>query len=289
MGLAGLARRAWPVRFLATGIVAGALVALTQPVSAAATSITETFARSGAPGAAPFDHGAFDALLGAHVVTGKDGVNRIDYSRLKASGHAALKAYVAALEAADPSRLDAAEQFAFWANLYNARTLDLVLDHYPVKSIRDVRLPDVAGTLQDGPWKTKSMVVSGVALSLDDISNLILRPRYMSNDPRGHYLLNCLSVGCPNLLPEAITGARLEAQLDRAARAYVNHPRGVTVDGDRMHVSSLYVWYSDDFGGLAGTLEHMRRHAAEALRGKLVVVTEISGDSYDWTLNDAGS
>lgn len=268
-------------------LVMGAVASTAAIARADTAGIAAAFAATGPDGAAPFDHSAWDRLLSAHVATGKDGVNRVDYTRLKADGQAALKAYLAALEAADPARLGAAEQLAYWANLYNAKTLDLVLDRYPVGSIREVRLPDPSGVPQDGPWKAKTMRVSGIALSLDDIANTILRPRYMARDPRGHYLLNCLSVGCPNLLPQAITGARLPAQLDAAARAFVNHPRGVKVADREMHVSSLYVWYAEDFGGLAGTLAHLRRHAAPALADRLDRVEAISGDSYDWTLNDA--
>lgn len=276
----------WAAIVSAAVLAATTLLALTSPSTAATAAISETFSNSAPLGAPPFDHSAFDKLLMAHVATGKDGVNRLDYLRLKASGHQTLKGYLAALQAADPGKLDRAEQFAYWANLYNAMTLNIVLDHYPVGSIRDVRLADPSGAVQDGPWKAKLMNVSGVALSLDDVANEILRPHFLRKDPRGHYMLNCLSVGCPNLLPEAITGTKLEGQLDRAARAYVNHPRGVSVDGDKMHVSSLYAWYGEDFGGLSGLLEHMRRHANETLRVKLEAVTAISGDSYDWALND---
>jgi hypothetical protein len=122
-------------------------------------------------------------------------------------------------------------------------------------------------------------------LSLDDIEHAILRPTF--KDARVHYALNCASVGCPNLGTDAFTGAKLNEQLEAAARAYVNSKRGVAVDGERIVISSIYVWYKADFGGGdRGVLDHLRRYAAPALGRKLAGISSIRDHTYDWGLND---
>jgi hypothetical protein len=125
-------------------------------------------------------------------------------------------------------------------------------------------------------------------MSLDDIEHGTMRPTF--RDPRVHYAVNCASIGCPNLRPRAFTAARLEAELDDAARAFVNHPRGVSVLADgRLRVSSIYHWFREDFGGDdAGVIAHLRRHAAPPLATRLASAMAIAGHDYDWTLNDAG-
>ncbi len=237
------------------------------------------------------DHSAWDKLLGAYVKPGADGVNRVDYAAMKAAGQSALKGYVKALEAVDPRKLDRPEQFAFWANLYNAKTIDIILDHYPVASIRDIT---IGGGLFDlvkksvgagGPWKAEVLKVGGQSLSLDTIEHEILRPTF--KDPRVHYSVNCASYGCPNLATEAFTGAKLEGQLDAGARAFVNHARGISVNGGKVTASSIYTWFAADFGGSAkGVLAHVRAYATPELKAKLEGVTTIDGYQYDWSLND---
>jgi hypothetical protein len=272
------------------GAVAALLFAafwLASAGHAVAAGITETFSKATAGSKMTIDHGAWDRLLKDHVVAGPDGINRVDYARFKKNGLDQLKAYVRSLEAVDVAALDRAEQAAFWINLYNARTADLVLERYPVKSIQVINLPDAKGVVADGPWKAKVVKVANVDLSLDEIENEILRPIY--KDPRVHYALNCLSIGCPNLLAEAFTGSRLDALYDAGARAFVNHPRGISIDGAKARASSIYEWFVGDFGGdLAAVLSHMRTYAEPGLRAKLDAVREITEYHYDWTLNDAG-
>ncbi|MEQ1714006.1 MAG: DUF547 domain-containing protein, partial [Hyphomicrobium sp.] len=232
-------------------------------------------------------HAVLDKLLKTYVVSGRDGVNRVRYAKFKSDGHAALKGYVAALEMVDVATLDRPEQFAYWANLYNAKTIDVVLDKYPVKSIKDISLGGGLLTLvTGGPWKAKIVKVKGQELSLDDIEHGILRPGF--KDPRVHYAVNCASFGCPNLAAEAFIGARIDAQLDAGAKAYVNHSRGVMADGGKLKASSIYNWFQADFGGSdKGVLEHLRKYASPELKQKLDVATGIADYDYDWTLNEA--
>jgi hypothetical protein len=266
---------------------ATALLFAAAAPAASAAGLEATFGRHVAGSAARIDHAPWDGLLKAYVKPSADGINRVAYARFKAAGHAPLKAYLAALQAADPTTLDRNEQFAYWANLYNAKTIDIVLDKYPVKSIKDISLGGgLLAAVTGGPWKAKVVKVKGEELSLDDIEHGILRAIF--KDPRVHYSVNCASIGCPNLPGEAFTGARLEAQLDAGARAYVNHPRGLTAAGGRVKASSIYNWFQADFGGSAqGVLDHARKYAEPALKRQLDGITAIAEFDYDWRLNDA--
>jgi len=232
------------------------------------------------------DHSAWDHLLKTYVKPGAHGLNRVDYAAFKRDGHAALKAYISGLEAVDPATLDRSEQFALLANLYNAKTIDIVLDHYPVKSIKDISLGgDLLSVFTGGPWKAKVLKIKGVDLSLNDIEHGMLRPVF--KDPRVHYAVNCASVGCPNIGTEAFTGAKLDAQLDAAARAYINSPRGADAKPDGLVVSSIYDWYQKDFGGSEeGVIGHLKGYADPALAQKLAGTTSIADYAYDWSLND---
>lgn len=264
-----------------------ALAGVLAAPPAGAVGIEDTF-RKHAPGSTrTVDHGDWTAMLQAYVVPGSDGLARVRYALWKAEARDRLRAYVARLAATDVGALDRPEQFAFWSNLYNARTIEIVLDRYPVRSIKDISL---GGTLlanvTGGPWKAKVVKVAGHELSLDDIEHVILRGLF--KDPRVHYAVNCASVGCPNLAREAFTGAALEGQLDALARAFVNSPRGVRVAGGKVTASSIYSWFQVDFGGSpAGVLAHARRHADSTLKQKLEGITTIAEYAYDWNLNDA--
>lgn len=236
----------------------------------------------------PGVHAAYDTLLRRYVKPNADGVNRVDYAAWKASAsdHKALKNYVAGLAKAQPSKMARNEAFAYWANLYNAITVDMVLDRYPVKSIRDIRSDGFFDPkAYTGPWRTKRVTVEGKSLSLDDIEHEVMRPTF--KDPRVHYSVNCASFGCPNLPPKAWEAASLEADLDAAARNFVNHPRGAEVlAGNRLRVSSIYKWFRDDFGpDDAAVIAHMKKYAKPELAGRLSKVTSIAEDQYDWALN----
>lgn len=237
------------------------------------------------PGAtAVVDHGAWQGLLQAYLRPGADGLNRFDYGAVGPTGRAALEGYVAHLAAQPIDRLSKTEQLAFWINLYNALTVRVVLEHYPVDSIRDIDISP--GLFADGPWDKALVTVAGEELSLNDIEHRILRPIW--RDRRIHYALNCASVGCPNLLAEAFTGANAEALLDAAARAYVNGPRGLRLVKGKVIVSSIYVWFKEDFGRSdAAILAHLARFAEPDLAAKLAGVTKLDDHAYDWTLNDA--
>lgn len=232
-------------------------------------------------GSGTANHAAFDGLLARRARNSRDGVVRVDYGgwRASAADRAALTAYIAALSRVNPHSLTRPEQFAFWANLYNAVTIDVVLDNWPVRSIRDIR-----SGLRPGPWRRQLVTIGGVELSLDDIEHEILRQGW--SEPRVHYAVNCASISCPNLPLRAFRGATLGRALDAAARAYVNTSRAVRFDGDVLVVSSIYEWYAADFGGTdARVIAHLARYADEPLRSRLQAATRIGRDAYDWSIN----
>ena len=167
------------------------------------------------------DHAKWDELLKKFVITDENNLNRVKYKKFKAEGWDELKTYIKSLENVDVSKLNKDEQFAFWVNLYNSVTIDVILQHYPTSSIRNISFSIIPFS---GPWSKKLTKVNGIALSLDDIEHKILRVIW--NDPRVHYAVNCASIGCPNLAKAAFTGATLNDMLDMGAKDYVNSPRG---------------------------------------------------------------
>lgn len=232
---------------------------------------------------AQIDHADWTKLIGAYARPSTDGVTRFDYGGVRTADRGLLQKYIARLEATPISRFNRREQFAYWVNFYNALTVKVVLDHYPVESIRDIDISP--GFFADGPWGAKLVTVEGEKISLDDIEHRILRPIW--KDPRIHYVVNCASIGCPDLPPVALTAQNSETLLDEMAERFVNHPRGVSVVDGRIVVSSIYEWFEEDFGGTEkGVLDHIRRFASSALAGRLKGRNSYDDDAYNWKLND---
>jgi hypothetical protein len=231
------------------------------------------------------DHRAWDAFLAGYLVAHADGVNRIAYGKVSDADRRRLNDYLSSLSAVPISEFSRDEQRAYWINLYNALTVDVVLDHYPVDSIRDISISP--GWFSVGPWKKKLIAIEGEDVSLDDIEHRILRPIW--KDPRVHYAVNCASLGCPKLRRKAFTAANSEMLLDQGARDFINSAHGTTFDsGGRLYASSIYDWFQDDFGGNeSGVVTHLRLYANPSLAAKLDGVTDVYGFDYDWTLNDA--
>ena len=196
----------------------------------------------------------------------------------------ALGNYVKSLESVAVSGYSRAEQRAYWINLYNAKTVELILTRFPVKSIRDINISP--GLFTRGPWGAKLMTVEGEKLALDDIEHRILRPIWKDN--RIHYSVNCASLGCPNLQPAAFTAENTDSLLERGAREYINHPRGVSLQSGKLKVSSIYIWFQEDFGGSAeGLMEHWSKYANKVLADALKNYSGGLEHDYDWRLNAA--
>jgi hypothetical protein len=274
-----------PLTFLLLGVLLLQPIGAVPAFSAPKAEPWARWERDDPTSAIVVDHTAWGTFLGRYLQMGGDGIARVDYGAVTAEDRGGLEDYLARLSAVPVTRLARDEQMAFWINLYNALTVDVVLDHYPVASIRDIAISP--GLFSHGPWGKKLITVEGEPLSLDDIEHRILRPIW--RDPRIHYAVNCASLGCPNLQPEPFTAKELGRTLDLAARAFVNHPRGMRIVGGALHVSSIYVWFDEDFGdGEQGVIRHLMAYADPPLAMELQQLDAIEGDSYDWRLNDAG-
>ncbi len=228
------------------------------------------------------DHSALTSFLQKYVRPEADGLNTVNYDVVTPEDVRMLATYIKQTAALPVSKFNRDVQLAFWINLYNAITIDLILSHYPVASIRDVKLSNQPFSI--GPWDEKLVTVQGQALSLNDIEHRILRPIW--RDPRLHYTVNCASIGCPNLAQVAYTAASLEENLDQAAKAYINSDRGVTITDGRVSVSKIYDWFISDFGGSANAvLAHLAIYADSELAATLAGVNKLHGQHYDWRLN----
>jgi len=228
------------------------------------------------------DHGEWDAFLEAYlIVDHPSGVNRVPYAGVSSADRQALQDYLDRLQAVEVSGLNRDEQIAYWINLYNAATVDLILDNYPVDSIRDLG----EGIFSNGPWDDELLTVEGEALTLNDVEHRIVRPIW--RDARIHYVVNCASIGCPNLQPVALTAENWDRVFADAAVQYITHPRGVRFDGRRLVLSSIYDWYVADFGGdLAGVKEHVADYLDAATAERLMDHDGRVSYEYDWTLNE---
>ncbi len=227
------------------------------------------------------DHSPWGAFLKKYLVADHpSGVNRVRYGEVTGEDQKQLAAYIDSLTQVPPRQLNRATQLAYWINLYNALTVKVILDEYPVDSIRDIR----SGFFTAGPWKMKLVEIAGEEVSLDEIEHRILRPIWKDN--RIHYAVNCASIGCPNLIAEPFTPENSERLLEQGARSYVNHPRGVGFSGDDLVLSSIYDWFSVDFGSDEKELiAHLLKYAEPPLAEKLKAFKGDIDYGYDWTLN----
>ena len=185
-----------------------------------------------------------------------------------------LDNYLKSLSQLDPRQYSQAVQYAYWVNLYNALTVNLILEEYPVGSITKL-----GGLFSFGPWETEVISINGQSLTLNDIEHRILRPIWQ--DPRTHYALNCASLGCPNLQITAFSALNSDALLEQAAHEFINSDKGVKVEGQNLVVSSIYDWFSEDFVIDGSVKQHLKKYRPE--------LDGASGSmkyDYDWSLND---
>lgn len=229
-------------------------------------------------------HDGWADLLETYVEQGSDGVNRVDYGALKdsAADREKLNAYIAQFAKADFEAMVRDEQFAAWANLYNAVTVRYIVGKYPVDSIKP--------WYSTGPWKSIKVEAGGQVISLDGIEHDVLRVQW-SDDPRLHYAINCASYSCPNLRRTPWRAETLDSELDEAARDYVNHPRGVAVrKAGGLRVSSIYDWFRKDFGASEqAVIDHLLLYAEPALADEIRANPDIREHDYDWSLNDTAN
>ena len=229
------------------------------------------------------DHSPWNILLSKYLVTDHpSAINLFRYTDVTKADQQTLEAYLTKLQNIKITSQNREEQKSYWINLYNALTVKVILDHYPVKSITDIDISP--GFFSNGPWDAKLLQIEGEKVSLNDIEHRILRPIFKDN--RLHYALNCASLGCPNLMPEAFTVANTEQLLESGAIEYINSPRGAELIKGKLQVSSIYKWFQADFGDSEqGVLQHIKKYADTALSDILKTYEKSLRYDYDWNLN----
>ncbi|MCI4670907.1 MAG: DUF547 domain-containing protein [Bacteroidia bacterium] len=214
----------------------------------------------------PPSHQVWDGLLKKYVSTS----GKVNYKGLKAEV-GKLNTYLELLKSQAPgSSWSAKETKAYWINAYNAFTVKLILDNFPISSI----------TKLDKPWDTAFINIGGKAYTLNDIEHKILRPTY--KDARIHFAVNCASGSCPKLLNEAYTAGKLESQLNKQTRSYLNNGKDNKVAANSLQLSKIFKWYKDDFNSAGGVAAFVNKYTSVDVAKDAV----ISYLDYDWSLND---
>jgi len=210
----------------------------------------------------------FDGILKAYVQNGQVDYGALRSDRLPLNQYLSLAGAVKESEFRSWSRN---RQLAFLINLYNASTLQLILDHDPVESIKQI------GSFFKGPWDQPAVTLFGRTTTLNDLEHNIIRKQF--REPRIHMALVCAAKGCPHLRSEAYAAARLEEQLADQSRRYLHSPAGLVMERDtgRVFLSSIFKWYGSDFPSIPGFVE---TYYGESIRGLKIRYLD-----YDWSLN----
>ncbi|HHF7380199.1 TPA: DUF547 domain-containing protein [Legionella anisa] len=227
-------------------------------------------------------HQAYQEFLARYLYRGPAGINLVHYSKVTEEDKAKLANYLKDLSHIPISQYNRKEQLAYWINLYNALTLQLILTHWPVQSITKLHLSP--GFFSIGPWDAKLITVEDQEITLNDIEHRILRPIWQ--DARIHYALNCASMSCPQLQAQAFTGKNTESLLNQAAKEYVNSTQGVTVTDKELILSQIYQWYQTDFGvDEQAVLRHIAQFARPTLKQQLLTNQKPIRYHYNWQVN----
>lgn len=261
-----------PARYLLTALLTGGVIFTAFTQDAPPATLPKTF-----------DHGAYDTLLKQYV--NEQGL--VDYQGLKALGADQLDAYLQTLAAAHPAHLEEKERLAFWINAYNAYTLELIVESYPVESIKETAggafIPHASS-----PWKAAFATVGGTDYTLDEIEHEIIRVEF--DEPRIHFAVNCAAMSCPKLRREAYTGEQLDAQLEEQARTFVveSDENKIPASEETIGLSKLFKWYGEDFGGEAAAIQaYLAPYFDGEAKQKLEAgAYEITFLDYDWSLNE---
>ena len=227
------------------------------------------------------DAAMFDAILKRYVREN----GTVDYRSLRLEVEP-LNRFVDQIGAVSPDSHPAlfptrAHRLAFWINTYNALVIWAMVKEYPEKK---TRLGSPAG--RDQFFIKTAFKAGGRSRTLEDIETNAIRKQF--KEPRIHFAIVCASKGCPWLSREAYTAERIEMQLDRGARLFVNQRRNVRVDGARgeVRLSPLFDWYKEDFGGSEeAILSFIAKYRPDGIllrQGKW----KLSYIEYDWGINE---
>lgn len=221
-----------------------------------------------------FDHSVLDRLLNEFV----DDAGWVDYESLKNS-QGELQAYIETLADAPFDELGRNEKLALLINAYNAFTLELILEHYPVVSIQDIPAAQ--------RWDAVRWKLGGKLLSLSQIEHEQIRPNF--KEPRVHFALVCAAIGCPPLRNEAYVGSRIEEQLQSQTQYIHQHRTWFQFQAGESSVklTQLYNWYGNDFEQSAGSVLKFVATFSAPLKSEMDGGKNLRIDwlEYDWALN----
>ena len=219
-------------------------------------------------------HSTWDEIVSKRVKG-----DSFDYAGLK-KDREPLDGYLgdlAKVKSSEYGKWSESEKLAFLINLYNAATVRLIVDHYPVKSIRDI-----GG--KEGPWKEPVVSVFGKKVTLDHVEHEMIRAKFA--EPRIHFAVNCASVGCPPLRNEAFTGAKLERQLSDQTKDFLTDRDVNRLKGKTLTLSPLFDWFKGDFAKSAGSVEkYVAPYFPESERKRILAGVTLKFGEYDWSLN----
>jgi hypothetical protein len=219
-----------------------------------------------------------------------DPARGMSYKALKANDKKTLDELRRQMAQVDVVVLPRNDQLAYWINLYNISVVNVVVEHYPVKSIRDISNDFIARL---NVFKKDYVQTRKGTMSLDEVENEKIRNHFM--EPRIHFAINCAAKSCPPIRSEPYVGARIMAQLDDQARTFLNGPHGVRLEKSGgeliLHATKIMDWFKDDFERwsvgrvkfIASFMTLDKRKQIEAAGNQV----ELKFDDYDWSLNDA--
>jgi hypothetical protein len=211
----------------------------------------------------------FNELLKKNVT--KNGI--VDYSSLKKE-IPKLDSYISYLEKTSPDNSwSENKQKAFWMNAYNAYTIKIILENYPIKSIMDIK--------QEGKtaWKIPFAKVGGETYTLDYIEHEILRKKFF--DPKIHVGVNCAAVSCPKISNIAFTEENVVTELTRLMKDFINDSSRNKISKEKVEISSIFNWFKDDFNKKGTVIDFLNTYS----KTKISPNAKISYLKYDWTLN----
>jgi len=209
-------------------------------------------------------HSSFNKLLSDYVSASGE----VRYTAMKAK-KTILVNYIKSLTSSTPKKdWSKNEKLAYWINLYNAATLNIILDNHPITSITKIN--------GGKPWDLKLVTVDGKTYSLNEIENNIVRPRF--NEPRIHFALNCAAKSCPKLLNSAFIPSQLNAQLTKQTKAFLSNTSKNTIGESTVEVSKIFEWYAADFGNL---ITFINKYSSQKVNSN----AQISYKEYSWSLN----
>jgi hypothetical protein len=221
----------------------------------------------------PVQHGEWDALVKKHVA--QDGM--VDYAGF-VKDKKALQHYLDYLSTHQPTaKWSKSEKLAYWINAYNAFTVKLIVDHYPVKSIKDIKkgIPFI-----NSVWDIPFIPMGKEKVDLNYIEHSILRKEF--KDPRIHAAINCASFSCPLLRNEAYTAHQIDEQLEDAMRKFVNDSQRNQVDKSSVKISKIFSWFSGDFRlNGASVIDYLNKYAKKSIDSN----AKMDYLDYDWDLN----